>query len=33
MDADLQNDPKDIPNMLEQIAQGQDVCSGWRKNR
>jgi glycosyltransferase involved in cell wall biosynthesis len=33
MDADLQNDPKDIPNLLEKIAQGYDVCSGWRKDR
>ncbi len=33
MDADLQNDPKDIPNLLDQIAQGYDVCSGWRKER
>jgi glycosyltransferase involved in cell wall biosynthesis len=33
MDADLQNDPQDIPVMLEQIAQGADVVSGWRKNR
>ena len=33
MDADLQNDPKDIPNLLDQIEQGYDVCSGWRKHR
>ena len=33
MDADLQNDPKDIPKMIEQIEQGYDVCSGWRKDR
>jgi len=33
MDADLQNDPKDIPMMLEQIEQGYDVVSGWRVNR
>ena len=33
MDADLQNDPKDIPRMLEKIAQGYDVVSGWRVNR
>jgi glycosyltransferase involved in cell wall biosynthesis len=33
MDADLQNDPVDIPNLLDQIDQGYDVCSGWRKNR
>ena len=33
MDADLQNDPKDIPNLLDQIEQDYDVCSGWRKHR
>jgi glycosyltransferase involved in cell wall biosynthesis len=33
MDADLQNDPADIPMMLEKINQGYDVVSGWRKNR
>jgi glycosyltransferase involved in cell wall biosynthesis len=33
MDADLQNDPADIPAMLEKINQGADVVSGWRKNR
>jgi glycosyltransferase involved in cell wall biosynthesis len=33
MDADLQNDPADIPQMLELIDQGYDVVSGWRKNR
>jgi glycosyltransferase involved in cell wall biosynthesis len=33
MDADLQNDPVDIPMMLEKIAQGFDVVSGWRYNR
>jgi glycosyltransferase involved in cell wall biosynthesis len=32
-DADLQNDPADIPTMVEQIEQGYDVVSGWRKNR
>jgi glycosyltransferase involved in cell wall biosynthesis len=30
MDADLQNDPADIPKMLELIDQGYDVVSGWR---
>jgi len=30
MDADMQNDPADIPAMLEKIAQGYDVVSGWR---
>lgn len=33
MDADLQNDPADIPSLLEQINLGFDVCSGWRINR
>lgn len=33
MDADLQNDPADIPRMLEKIDQGYDVVSGWRENR
>lgn len=32
-DADLQNDPADIPTMVEQIEQGYDVVSGWRKDR
>lgn len=33
MDADLQNDPQDIPTMLEKIAEGYDVVSGWRIKR
>lgn len=33
MDGDLQNDPKDIPKLLEKIDEGYDVVSGWRKNR
>ncbi len=33
LDADLQNDPKDIPDMLNTYRQGYDVVSGWRKNR
>jgi len=33
MDADLQNDPHDIPKMLEMIEDGYDVVSGWRKDR
>jgi glycosyltransferase involved in cell wall biosynthesis len=33
LDADLQNDPADIPKMLEKIDQGYDVVSGWRVNR
>src|SRR5262249_47535493 len=33
LDADLQNDPRDIPRLLEKIDEGYDVVSGWRKNR
>jgi glycosyltransferase involved in cell wall biosynthesis len=33
LDADLQNDPADIPMMLEKLNQGYDVVSGWRVNR
>ena len=33
IDADLQNDPADIPKLLERIAEGSDVVSGWRKDR
>jgi glycosyltransferase involved in cell wall biosynthesis len=33
MDADLQNDPNDIPRLIARIDEGYDVVSGWRKNR
>ena len=33
MDADLQNDPIDIGNLLDKLDEGYDVVSGWRKNR
>lgn len=33
LDADLQNDPADIPRLLAEIDKGYDVVSGWRKNR
>ncbi len=33
LDADLQNDPEDIPRLLEKIEEGYDVVSGWRKDR
>lgn len=33
MDGDMQNDPHDIPRLLEKIDDGYDVVSGWRKNR
>ncbi|THB77674.1 MAG: glycosyltransferase [Desulfobulbaceae bacterium] len=33
MDADLQNDPHDIPRLLDKIAEGFDVVTGWRHDR
>ncbi len=33
LDADLQNDPKDIPEILNKLDEGYDIVSGWRKNR
>lgn len=34
LDADLQNDPRDIPRLIEKAErEGLDVVSGWRKNR
>ncbi len=33
LDADLQNDPNDIPGMLDKLEEGHDVVCGWRKNR
>ena len=33
LDADMQNDPADIPMMLEKIDEGYDVVSGWRRER
>lgn len=33
MDSDLQNDPADIPRLLDKIAEGYDVVSGWRADR
>ena len=34
MDGDLQNDPKDIPKLLEKLEKDNlDVVAGWRKNR
>jgi len=32
-DADLQNDPADIPRLLDKLDEGYDLVSGWRKNR
>jgi glycosyltransferase involved in cell wall biosynthesis len=33
MDADLQNDPADVPKMVARLDDGFDVVSGWRKKR
>jgi glycosyltransferase involved in cell wall biosynthesis len=33
IDADLQNDPTDIPRLLDKLDEGYDVVSGWRKDR
>jgi glycosyltransferase involved in cell wall biosynthesis len=32
-DGDLQNDPRDIPSMVDWIEQGFDIVCGWRKRR
>ncbi len=33
IDADLQNDPADIPGLIAKLNEGYDVVSGWRKKR
>jgi glycosyltransferase involved in cell wall biosynthesis len=33
IDADMQNDPNDIPRLLEKLDEGYDVVSGWRRDR
>jgi len=33
MDADLQDDPKEIPNFITKINEGHDLVSGWKQNR
>jgi glycosyltransferase involved in cell wall biosynthesis len=33
MDGDLQNDPADIPRLLEKLDQGHDIVAGWRRRR
>jgi len=33
LDGDLQNDPADIPMLLDKINEGYDIVSGWRRNR
>lgn len=33
MDADLQDDPEEIPNLVNEIKKGYDLVSGWKKKR
>lgn len=33
IDADLQNNPRDIPKLLAKMDEGYDIVSGWRQNR
>ena len=33
MDGDLQNDPEDIPKLLQKLDEGYDLVCGWRKDR
>lgn len=33
MDADLQNDPRDIPRMVQKLDEGYDMVAGWRADR
>lgn len=33
LDADLQDDPTEIPSMLERLDEGYDLVSGWKRNR
>ncbi len=33
MDADLQDDPEEIPNFLKKMSEGYDLVSGWKKKR
>lgn len=33
MDGDLQNDPMDMPKLLDKMSEGYDIVSGWRFNR
>lgn len=33
MDADLQDDPKEIPALIEMLESGSDLVSGWKKER
>jgi len=33
LDADLQDDPAEIPNLIKKLEEGWDMVSGWKKNR
>jgi glycosyltransferase involved in cell wall biosynthesis len=33
LDGDLQNDPSDIPSMIDKLNEGHDIVCGWRRNR
>ena len=33
MDGDRQNDPADIPRLIDELKDGYDVVSGWRRDR
>ena len=33
MDADLQDDPEEIPSLINEIKKGYDLVSGWKKKR
>ncbi len=33
LDGDLQNDPRDIPTMLDRLEEGYDIVCGWRRDR
>lgn len=33
MDADLQDDPNEIPNLIKKLEEGYDLVSGWKKKR
>jgi len=33
IDSDLQNDPADIPKLVEKLDEGYDLVNGWRKDR